>query len=177
MILPLAYYGNPILRKKAEPVKEITPEIRQLVADMIETVHKQSGVGLAAPQIHHSLALFIILAPVEQPDGTFTFTDIQIFINPKILFHSDEKGTHGEGCLSIPKLYADVERPLHIVVQAMDLEGNTFKKEYSGYIARQIMHENDHINGILFIDRIHGKKRKDLDPMLQAIKKQYAVKK
>lgn len=177
MLLPLAYYGNPILRKKAQNIEKITPEIRQLVSDMIETVKEQNGVGLAAPQVHQSVALFIILAPIEQPDGTFLFTDLHIFINPKITSASKEMCTHGEGCLSIPKLYSDVDRPETITVKAMDLEGNEFEKEFHGYVARQIMHENDHLNGILFIDRIHGKRRKELEPALQAIKKQYASKK
>lgn len=174
MKLPLAYYGNPILRKKAAPINKITPEIKQLVADMIETMDATKGIGIAAPQVNQSLAVFVTRTPVEQEDGTFIDgPTVRVFINPKIQSYSQEIEADSEGCLSIPKLYAEVFRPIHISVQATDLDGNTFTEDFSGLAARIILHENDHINGVLFIDRVHGKERKELEPKLREIKNNF----
>ena len=174
MKLPLAYYGNPILRKKGAPVLEITDEIRNLVNDMAETLYDhENGIGLAAPQVHQSLALFITRIPYRDEDGTWHDGEVQVFINPKILSVSDELSIREEGCLSIPGIYGEVVRPHSVRVTATDLEGNTFEMEESGLGARCILHENDHINGVLFFDRMHGKARKNLEPKLQAIKKKY----
>ncbi len=177
MKLPLAYYGDPILRKKAVPIKNITPEIKQLVADMIETMDETKGIGIAAPQVHHSLAIFVTRTPVEQEDGSFIDGPIvRVFINPKIQGYSQEVEEDSEGCLSIPRLYGEVIRPIKISVQATDLDGNTFTEDFTNLAARIIMHENDHINGVLFIDRMHGKERKELEPKLREIKKAHQTK-
>lgn len=175
MKLTLAYYGNPVLRKKAERVIEITSELRQLVSDMEETMFAHDGIGLAAPQVHQSLALFIINVPTETEDeDKWLPGETRVFINPKILNHSEEEWLRGEGCLSIPGIFGVVSRPLHIKVEAMDLEGKIFVEEFSGLQARAIMHENDHINGALFIDRIRGKERQDMEPLLRNLKKKFA---
>lgn len=174
MKLPLAYYGNPILRKKALQVKEITAEIRQLVSDMIETMDAEKGIGIAAPQVHQSLAIFITRAPVKQEDDTWVDGPlVRVYINPKIVGYSSELEADSEGCLSIPKLHGEVVRPLKISLQATDLEGNTFVEDHQDLNARIIMHENDHLNGVLFIDRMHGKERKELESKLQKIKQQF----
>lgn len=174
MKLPIAYYGNPILRKKCQPVQEITPEIKEFIADMIETMHAQNGIGLAAPQVHRSISIFITEAPVLNEKQEWQNGVLRVFINPKILEVSREEWTCSEGCLSIPKLYCDISRPLRVRVQATNLEGELFEGEYFGLEAHAVLHENDHINGVLFIDRIHGKKRKEMEPILKLIKKQYA---
>lgn len=174
MKLPLAYYGNPVLRKKAEPIKEISDEIRQLIKDMIETMDLADGIGLAAPQIQKSLALFITRVPVKISEDKWEPGTLRIFINPKILGHSVEEWESSEGCLSIPKVYGNVIRPYKIKVEAKDLEGQTFIEEFTGLEARCIMHENDHINGTLFIDRVHGKERKEIEPLLREIKKKFS---
>ena len=101
MKLPLAYYGDPILRKKGSRIEGIDDEMRQLVADMIETMNAENGIGLAAPQIHRSLALFIIQVPQEGPDDTWEPGQLYIFFNPKILSYSQELWECSEGCLSI----------------------------------------------------------------------------
>jgi len=181
MKLPLAYYGNPILRKKCARVEAITDELRQLVRDMEETMMSYDGVGLAAPQVHKNLALFMINMSIKDEatkeyEADKTLTQNIVFINPKILHYSEEGWLRGEGCLSIPKIYGVVGRPLHIKVEAMDIEGNIFTKEFSGLAARAIMHENDHINGVLFIDRIRGKEREEMEPALRALKKKYSSK-
>lgn len=178
MKIPLAYYGNPVLRKKTVPVEQITDEIRQLVADMVETMHAHNGIGLAAPQVNRSISLFITQVPIEIDNGKGKAPRViegklRVFINPKILSYGNDQWNRGEGCISIPGLYAEVLRPVTIVVQATDLDGNIFEEEFSWLDARAIMHENDHINGVLFIDRIRGKERKALDHKLNEIKKKF----
>lgn len=175
MKLNLAYYGDPILRKKAARVDHIDDELRQFVADMIETM-VESGMGLAAPQVKRSIALFVAMFPVEDPDGKFRYSPPQVFINPKILAHSEETWTEDEGCLSIPKLRGDVTRPLKISIEATDLDGNHFTAELVGWPARVFLHENDHLNGVLYIDRMDPKKRKEIEPKLREIKRTYGSK-
>lgn len=173
MKLPLAYYGDPFLRKKCAQVDAITDEIRQLVKDMEETMFAHDGVGLAACQIHRDLALFIA-NPYEQiGPNNWQPTQTHVFINPKIVEHSEEDEPREEGCLSIPTIYATVIRPVRIKVEFTDLEGNRQTEEFSNPIARIILHENDHINGVLFIDRVRGRERKDLERALKQIKKKF----
>lgn len=186
MILELAYYGNPILRKKGQSIPEVTDEIRQLVADMIETMHSLKGIGIAAPQVKRSLALFVTEVPKfvgkeradddddEDRDEDWEPGELIVYINPKIIAVSEELNIREEGCLSIPGLRYDVVRPSGLKVQAMDLEGKIFEREFEGLHARAVMHENDHINGVLFIDRVHGRDRKSLDVKLNQIKKRFS---
>lgn len=178
MKLPLAYYGDPILRKKGVRVEEINDEIRKLVEDMIQTMREGNGIGLAAQQVHLALNLFITEAPIPVPIGDDKVRwdpgKLRVFINPKILQHSDQQWTQEEGCLSIPKLYRPVTRPIAIIVEATDLDGNVFKEEFTWLEARTIMHENDHINGVLFIDRLQGKMRRELEPLLHDLKKKHS---
>lgn len=173
MILSLAYYGQPVLRKKTEPVKEINDEIRQLIADMMETMYAKDGIGLAAPQIFQSLSLFVTCVPTYVDEKTIIPGIERIFINPKIISHSEETITLKEACLSIPKLSGFVTRPIKIVVEFTDLQGNRLTEEFFDYEARCIMHENDHINGKLFIDRLDSQEREALEPKLREIKKIY----
>ena len=179
MPLQMAFYGDPILRKKAAPVEEITDEIRQLVEEMKEMMHggpatgRGFSVGLAGPQVHKQLAIFLTADPAQHEDESWTLENFRIYINPKILEYSEEMEEDDEGCLSIPDLYAPVVRPTRVVLEATDLEGNRFTEEYTDYNARRIMHENDHLNGVLFVDRIRGKARKQLEPILQKLKKKY----
>lgn len=174
MLLPLAYYGNPILRKKGKPVKEITGEIKELVHSMVETMHAHNGIGLAAPQVKKSLRIFIVCIPIPGPDDTWQKGRLLVFINPKILKVSATTWEHGEGCLSIPKLYGDVIRPETVTVEATDLEGNRFTEELSDMEARCCLHENDHINGVLFIDRVDKNERKKLESELKKIKNEHS---
>ena len=171
--LPLAYYGDGVLRKKTQQVSEITPEICQLVEDMVETMRSHDGIGIAAPQVHHSHAIFVTEVPIEDSDDENSWTPgpLLVFINPKIVGYSEQLWIRGEGCLSIPGVYGEVVRPVTITVQAMDLEGHSFEMECSWLQARAILHENDHLNGVLFIDRIQGKARQELDGELTQLKK------
>lgn len=173
MKLPIAYYGDPILRKKAAPITEITDEIRQLVPDMLETMEANDGCGLAAPQIHKSIALFITSVPRYDKDDNLIPGPLRVFINPKITGYSQEVWSLDEGCISIPKLRAEVVRPLKITIEATDLEGNVFTEEFVHFEARLFMHENDHLNGVLYIDRLSPRERKEIERDLREIKKKY----
>jgi peptide deformylase len=175
MKLPFAYYGQPVLRKKGAPINEINEEIRTLVEKMRQTlIEHGNGIGLAAPQVYQSLALFITQVPFEEEDGTWNEGVFRVFINPKIISVSEELYAREEGCLSIPGVYGEVVRPKSVKITATDINGSTFEGEFTGLEGRCILHENDHINGVLFIDRIRGKARKDLEPKLQAVKKKYS---
>lgn len=176
MKLPIAYYGDPILRKKVKPVTEITDEIRTLVKDMIDTMKAVNGIGLAAPQVKKSLAIFVTNVPIEgEKDGKAHWEPgpIRVFINPKIIGYSEEAWNRDEGCLSIPGLYAEVIRPVKVTVQAMDLEGQLFEATFSWLDARAIFHEKDHLDGVLFIDRVERKKRLAIEQHLREIKRKY----
>jgi len=173
MKLPLAYYGDAVLRKKAAPIVKITDEIRQLVTDMVETMDANNGCGLAAPQVHRSIALFITCMPIiidEDEDKTEPGT-LKVYINPKILSYSEELQEDSHGCLSLPKIENEgIARPFKVTVQATDLDGNTFTEECEGPDAIAICHENDHLNGVLFIDRCSPRYKKAIDPALRKIK-------
>jgi peptide deformylase len=171
-MLPLTYYGNPLLRKKCAPIEEITPEIIALAHRMVETMDLSRGI--AAPQIGHGIRLFVLRFYVEGPNGEQQVTPPFFYINPRILEVSKETLIDSEGCLSIPKLHGEVERPQKIIVEATGLDGKLFTQEIEGYNARIVLHENDHINGVLFIDRMDPHERKKLEPALRALKKQYA---
>lgn len=169
-LLPLAYYGDPILRKVADSVSEITDDIHTLVEEMEETMNACNGIGLAAPQVHHSIRLFIIRKPIETGGGEFECGELKVFINAKISSPSDETWSTSEGCLSMPTIHGDVTRPKEITVEYTNLDGERIKERVIGWEARVILHENDHINGILFIDRLEKEVREKLDPFLEHLK-------
>lgn len=170
-LLPLVYYGDPTLRKKAEPIKEISADIKKLVDEMIETMDACNGIGLAAPQIRHSLRLFIIRKPIESKENHYTPGEVKVFINPKIISQSSEKWKAQEGCLSIPTIHANVERAQEIMVEYTNLDGVTKIEKFSGWEAKVIQHENDHLDGILFIDHLEDDERSKLEPFLNNLKR------
>jgi len=177
MKLSLRYYGDPVLRKKCRLIEEITPEVRKLVQDMIETFDAANGIGLAACQIGVDLALFVLRNYVFDEKGEVTgVTDPQVYINPKILFVSEETCIEEEGCLSIPGLRAPVCRPERIIIEATDLKGNLFKEDLSGMNARVRLHENDHINGTLYVDRLDPHEKKKVEGFLKELKKKQSKK-
>jgi len=174
MDLKLCYYGNPILRRKCDPV-ELNDEIRTFIQDMMDTVHSHDSIGLAAPQVGRALRIFLVRNHIIKPNGDYEFTDLAVYINPKLSNPTKETEILSEGCMSFPRFYIDVERPIGITVEAMGLDGKIFKEELTGFKARQVMHENDHINGVLFIDRMDPKKRKEAEPLITRIKKKHKV--
>jgi peptide deformylase len=143
-VLNVRRYGDPILRQKAQPVEAITPEIRQTLTDMLETMYYQVGIGLAAPQVGVSLRIILV---DDGPRGP------RALLNPAIV---DQRGSvrGEEGCLSIPGFFGEVERSEWVRVEAMDAEGRPLSFEAKGLQARVIQHELDHLDGVLFIDRL-----------------------
>ncbi|MBF5059243.1 peptide deformylase [Candidatus Neptunochlamydia vexilliferae] len=174
MIRDLVYYGHPALRTKCTEITEITEDMRQLAQDLIETALEKDGAGLAAPQIGYTVRMFVSRYDNgADAEGWPILCPPKIYINPKLSNPSKEMDTHGEGCLSIPGLYEKVTRPLEIDVEWMDLDGNIQTERATGWRARNLMHENDHLNGVLHIDRIHPNRRKKIDPALRKLKKKY----
>ena len=151
--LDVRILGDPVLRKKADEVPEITPELRRLIDDMFETMYAEEGVGLAAPQVGISQRV-IVVDPHEE--GTTGFA----LINPVVREVGKQLDRGEEGCLSIPGLKDIVERPLNVVVEGLTPEGENKRIEAEGLLARILQHEIDHIDGILFIDRLSPLKRK-----------------
>ncbi len=147
MILKFAYYGVPVLREKAKSVGEITPESKQFVLDLIETCEDKDGAGLAAPQVHRSLRIFVICIPKWDEDGNIVEKGKpEVFIDPIISEPSDDELEDVEACLSVPGVFGHVSRPKRITVEATNLDGERFTEIAEGYRARAIMHENDHLN-------------------------------
>ncbi len=149
MILPIQTgKHNPILRKKADLVKEINPNIKQLVLDMIDTLKSsENSVGLAAPQVNHSLRIIAYQPDINQP--------AQALINPVILKQSKKTSIMEEGCLSLPDYTAKIERPIKATIQATNLQGKKIKIKAKGILARIIQHEIDHLEGILICDKAY----------------------
>ena len=178
MSLAICKYGNPILRKKAEKITEITPEIQALVKEMQETMYKENGVGLAAEQVGKSIALFLIDIPKESDtdaDGQRENPEIEmplVCMNPEIKGHTDDIQVGPEGCLSFPDIYADVERWYEVDAEFMDLEGNTKTIHAKGLLARALQHELDHLNAVLFVDRMSPVKKVTLAGKLKRLAKQ-----
>ncbi len=163
--LQLCYYGDPALRKKAEPVAEITDAERQLAEDMLMTLEATgNGIGLAATQVG-VLKRLIIVDIGEEDDEDY---EPLVLFNPEILSSEGEVVTE-EGCLSIPDVTADVKRPERIVVEGVDPQSKSVHIESDGLLARVLQHEIDHLNGVLFIDRISGLKRRLLSDELLRI--------
>ncbi len=177
MILDILIWEDPRLRKKAEEVREITPEIQALIHNMVETVNVSSkSIGLAATQVGENVRIFVI-RPYREQDGKALFDPPVVYVNPKLSSPSKIFDIQEEGCLSLPGLHLPVERPVSVTVEAMDETGTSFRKEVSGFEARQIMHENDHLNGILFFDRVPASFRKQVKQVLASFKKRTGKKK
>lgn len=174
----LCYYDNPILRCISQPIEAITPEIRQLATDMIDTVYAHKGVGMAAVQVGALVRLFISLVEPEgeNAEGEPLIGEPQVFINPQLTNPDATTVEREEGNLSFPGISCKILRPKAVDVEALDLEGKPFKRRYFLYAARCVMHENDHLNGILFIDYVKGKRRSQLDPLLWKLKKTFSQK-
>jgi len=144
-----------VLRQPARKVKRFGPELRQLVEDMIETMRKAGGVGLAAPQVGIPLRVFVAELPEDEENPQSG--RVYVLVNPKIVKTSVTEVEGEEGCLSIPGIYGDVWRAEEVVVRAQDVNGKDIRVRAKGYLARIFQHEIDHLNGILFIDRVQDR--------------------
>jgi len=153
MILPIVKYGNPVLERKADPVTEFNPELRTLVDNMWDSMYAHKGIGLAAPQVGVSKRLAIIdLSAGEDPAQRL------VLINPEVVF-TEGSQTGEEGCLSIPGFRENVTRPSRVKLRAQDLEGEWFEADGQDLLARAMLHEKDHLDGILFLAYLSPLKR------------------
>ncbi|MGD2034971.1 MAG: peptide deformylase [Bacteroidales bacterium] len=171
MIYPIVVYGSPLLRKVSKEIDRDYPGLKQLVDDMFETMYLSEGVGLAAPQIGKSVRIFVIDGtPLTEDDPSLEGFK-KAFINPKIIEQTGDIFTFTEGCLSLPNIREDIDRPGKIRIQYHDENFGFFDEVYDGIKARIIQHEYDHLEGILFIDKLVPLKRKMLKGKLNDIAK------
>lgn len=179
MILEIVKYGHPVLRQKGARVEKIDAGIKQLIADMLETMHSAKGVGLAAQQVGRALLLTVLdVRGVTDRPSTFQREGGQeedgnaamplVLINPEVK-PLGESVTGPEGCLSFPEIFADISRPAMAQVRAMNENGETIQFQCGGLLSRAIQHELDHLNGVLFIDRMARADKEDLKPELDEL--------
>lgn len=181
MILPIVAYGHPVLRKIAHDIDENFPDLSKLIEDMWETMYASNGVGLAAPQINRDIRLFVIDSAQifanmnEQDREEENYPDDpgikQVFINAHVVEEHGDDWAYNEGCLSIPKIREDIYRSEEVTIQYQDENFIQHRKTFNGVTARIILHEYDHIEGKLFIDRISPLKRKLMKRKLDDISK------
>ena len=148
-----------VLRQISKPVEVFDDELKTLVEDMFETMYDAPGIGLAAVQVGEPIRLLVIDLQEPEEEGGEPVRDPKVFINPEILWHSDDEVPYTEGCLSVPEQYAEVMRPDKIRAKWRDVEGNTYEEEIDGLLAVCLQHEMDHLNGVLFIDHLSRLKR------------------
>lgn len=149
-MLEIVTYGDEVLTTKAEKVHELGPEVASMASEMLETMLRGRGIGLAGPQVGKLLRLFVTQVEGDKP---------RVFINPEIVLTSQDEVNYEEGCLSLPGLYIDVKRPSSVKMQAWNEKGRPFTVEADGLLARVLLHEYDHLDGILFVDRVSPAKR------------------
>lgn len=153
-VKPLVIFPDPLLRKNSEPIVSFNKDVLRLADDMLETMYHSFGIGLAGIQVAEPVRLLVIdIAGRDEPSNP------QIFINPEIIWLSDECSVREEGCLSIPDYYAEVERPKKICARYLDCSGKSRKIEAHGLLATCLQHEIDHLNGVLFVDYLSRLKR------------------
>lgn len=174
MILPVTIIGNSVLRKKAESVSPDYPYLKELISDMFETMRKCDGVGLAAPQVGHAIRLFVVDAsPMVDDDSNDDFTKsfVRAFINPEIIETFGDDVSYNEGCLSVPGLHEDVVRKDGVKIRYFDENFQQKEEVLTGNAARVVQHEYDHLDGIIFTDRLGTLKKKFIKNKLIAISK------
>jgi peptide deformylase len=178
MILPIVAYGAAILRKVSAPIQADYPNLALLIEDMWETMYESNGVGLAAPQINKNIRLFVmdsaqIFENVEEGDDEYPDAPgiKRVFINPQVVETGGKNWIYNEGCLSIPKIREDVERPETVTLSYMDENFVQKQETFNGMTARVILHEYDHIEGKLFIDYIKPLRKKMIQGKLNDISK------
>ncbi len=183
MKLPIVQYGDPVLRAKGKRIEEVTDQVRELAANMLETMHEANGVGLAAQQIGEPLQMTVLdISAVEDRPSTLRLDGQEVdpasamplvLLNPALELH-EETVVGLEGCLSFPEITADIERAESVVVRAETLDQQLIKIEASGLLARALQHEIDHLNGILFIDRMNSAAKAALASRLKRLQKEFS---
>ena len=183
MILRVTHYGEPILREKGKPITQFDYSLAELVKNMIETMYEQNGIGLAAQQVGQALQLFVmdVRPPAEEPvtfeyslDGKHPPLDIimpMAIVNPHISIIDPSEDIYEEGCLSFPEVRGKVTRPISVCCKYQDVEGQSHLLEADGLLGRCILHENDHLNGELFIDKMDKRDLRRAQPLIKKIKR------
>src|SRR6476469_9468297 len=158
-IRPIYETPDPVLRQISKRVETFDRALKTLVADMFETMYEAPGIGLAAVQVGEPIRLLVIDLQEPAEEGGEPVSDPKVFINPEILWHSDQEVPYTEGCLSVPEQYAEVMRPDKIRARWQDVDGKQYEEEIDGLLAVCLQHEMDHLNGVLFIDHLSRLKR------------------
>lgn len=178
MILPIVAYGDPVLRKETEELTQDYPNLDKVIENMFETMYEANGIGLAAPQVNIPIRLFIVDASIFEDDEDLSEAERKmvanfkkVFINPKIIQESGDEWAFNEGCLSIPDVREDVFRQPDIVMEYEDENFKKHKETFTGMVARIIQHEYDHIEGILFTDKLSPLKKRLIKSKLTNISK------
>lgn len=168
MLRPILIHPDPRLKKVCDPVPAVTPEIRRLADDMLETMYAAPGIGLAAPQVGVTCRLLVMDCAKEGPPEPMAL------VNPEIVWASEDVSTYEEGCLSIPDQYAEVVRPARVTVRWLDLDGVSQERTFERLWATCVQHEIDHLNGRLFIDYLGPLKRQMITRKMQKLKRERA---
>ena len=165
MIRPILKYGDATLHEPARPVDVVTPDIEHLIDDMVQTMYAAPGIGLAAPQVGVPLRIFVVdLSLGHDPKGLMTF------VNPEFV-ERDGVQLEDEGCLSVPGFNATVVRPSRAILKGLDRSGQPHQQEATGLLARAFQHEMDHLDGLLFVDRLRGIKRRHIVRQIQGLRR------
>lgn len=180
--LPMCYYGHPVLKEQSQDIGELTDDVRELAEQMIATMHKHDGIGLAGNQVGRKLNIVALDIPRAEAEGGTPPSSPgeamllprmpMVVINPTLDNASAETGPYEEGCLSIPNIRGTVVRPLSADLHCRTLDGQTLNVRVGGLLCRCLQHEIDHLNGILFTELISDDEREALEPELQAMKKE-----
>ena len=168
-LLPIIQLGHPTLRKRATEITDFNEDLRTLARNMFDTMFEADGIGLAGPQVNVDKRIFVIDMSVLEED-----LEPEAFINPEIL-EKEGQVTMEEGCLSIPGISAEVDRPEKLAIRSQTLDGETVEEDIDGILARVFQHELDHLDGVLFIDHLPTIQRKLLEPRLKKIRDQNAL--
>ena len=159
MIYPVTAYGHPVLRKRGIEIERDYPDLNKVIENMYETMYQSNGVGLAAPQVNLSIRLFVIDANPYKEEQAQAENFKKAFINPEIIDESGEEWEFQESCLSIPTVAEYVSRKSELTIKYYDENFELHEEKYNGMIARVMQHETDHLNGVLFVDRINNFKK------------------
>ncbi|MBA3909536.1 MAG: peptide deformylase [Rhodobacter sp.] len=168
MIRAILIHPDPRLKKVCEPVAEITPELRQLASDLLETMYEAPGIGLAAPQVGVTKRVLVMDCIKDGPP------EPMVLVNPEVVWSSEDVSVYEEGCLSIPDQYADVKRPAEVKVRWLDLAGQEQERQFHGIWATCVQHEIDHLDGKLFIDYLGPLKRQMITRKMEKLKRERA---
>ena len=175
-ILPIVEVPDPRLRQISKPVERVDDDLRRLIDDMFETMYAAPGIGLAAIQVGVPKRVLVIDLQEPEEEGGEPVRDPRVFINPEILETSDHEVPYNEGCLSVPEMYADVDRPDRIRARWLDRDGTQKEEEITGLLAVCLQHEMDHLNGVLFIDHLSRLKREMLLKKLAKLRREQGKK-